>query len=93
VYKGPMAVAAGSAVQPPAMHYFTLSGHQLKSSRAETGQMVGLDPCYVCSTYKGNCCSDGCLRRACSQHKQQIAVLPSVLGLPTGSSLKNKDLS
>ena len=51
MYKGPMAVAAGSAVQPPAMHYFTLSGHQLKSSRAETGQMVGLDPCYVCSTY------------------------------------------
>jgi len=33
------------------MHYFALSGHQLKCSLAKMRQLVGLDPCYVCSTY------------------------------------------
>jgi len=46
-----MAVPADSTVQPPAMHYFALSGHQLKSSLAKTRQLVGFDPCYVCSMY------------------------------------------
>ena len=87
-----MAVAADSAVQPPAMHYFALSGHQLKSSLAKTRQLVGLDPCCVCSRYKGNCCSEGCWRGAFIRHKQQRPAFPSVPGLSTGSSQKNKDL-